>query len=1554
MRKIITLLLCLICSPVFAGQTPPPGVSGNFIINQSNQWAALAAAAAHNKIAGGTAYDPRDPAYGALCAGYNIYAGDSSTTTFAYTIPFTGSSSTDNSNFFVFYEATNNSGTATILNTSQFTVTGVNSGVGGTITLNSAVPTGSTLVIAHDDSAGIVAASTASVATGGYVIIPDKCTIYGSQANGTILHEASSLIGESFNPNSTYHGDGTTPVLYVISPRGFAPNFGINISGINQQFFEGFQITDLLVTGPGPLQALGFGAVPVLIGANGSSGAGGGNSPGIVVQYMTFLQGQVGFGAPTGGNSGYIFAVARFNNFTANTTAGIYGPLSDQQILGNDFVSNGEFGSYGNAGGMVVGPAEGAVGASGAARFLSNRFEFNLEGIVVKSGALINMEGNQFDGNSGCGLDLNTFWAQINMTGGWFRGNANGGGAFQGNTTAGQDAHICFNGSTNSGGLYVSNVKFLSNYSEGSTAPLGSNNATTPPYTLDFNGTPSNNNNIQFNGGEAQFGPSLTNNASVTDFAIYRQGQPSNLVIDIDGQAVQGKNANGSFPSQSRGLAANSWSGYTVFGDADSYNAQYQPLTNGYAAIVAKGLGLGPTYYILNDFSHLDCDVVNTEIVPNSNSTLQGNNFVTWLPSSEDVGYGGGFYTQHLQDTSTCRMGALTWMAVPNAYKVYGQAGTQTGSWSNDSGYGGSYGVVSQTNGSTLALSTTTNGGPIYLWFRMNGSNGGTFTYRLDSGPTTTVATQGNNAFTYSPTLSSFTLGGIRIPVSVAGAHTVNIAVTSSTSSSNTVIIEGIGTPPGVPLPGSSPTVVLGGQAYTSTTYPTAIAAFNTDQMTQANQLAADGLSVVFANVQKYFNFSTDILGSTFHYNSTGQGHIAEAFTSAIQGVLNPNRALDPLDFGATCNTQLFTQQFNGDPLQNGVNTIANSPLVTVNNYTFQPGVATQFGGGDVGKVFSVGYDTDQGPTTYVAAVVANGATFTNGSGTFTCSSSTNCAALGANMVSNTSNKNAVMGGYPSNPNNPATARDDTFAIQSASKASQLGGGIVSLPANCLIHNLVMANHTALVGNEGGMGYNQLTGYPNQDATPLYVAFNGFSDDVDNSSGSPVANNMGINLNTTYGTRFKDFVLICASFPYLPQGQSSAGFGFTAQAGLNADWVTLDHVGVTQCPVGFGTPLDWSKTITATGSVTGNTMTITAITSNALANYPSNPSDFLAVGRTVTGTGIAANSVINSAPPGGAAGTYILSQSSSATGTITITSSPPNVSGTGFIRNGWFGENGIGVNGSLTDFNLENTVFTNNYNTNWYDGPSSSGFGSNSSHMTGGRFESGGYGVIFDSVTNTQLTGVQWQATQCAVATVGSGWGHLQITGGWMQGNDCNPGSSAYSQVLLGGTGSDISFSGVSMDYHNFGGAGAPSSQQSKYVLSTTGSASVDYVIFDGGEERQGFNTAFENPANTAITHYKRNIGGLPVIDTTVIPTVSGCSFSALNGGIYSGGVTSGTTSTCTLTLTLPTVPNGWNCVGGDLTTGVNFAMSASTQTTCALTGATTSGDKLWFNGTPH
>lgn len=974
-----------------------------------------AARKAHNIIADKIRVLPTDPTYGGVCGGVSIFTGNGSTTSFTSPIKFRGSSSTDNSQIMIWYEPSNGFGTATILNTSQFSVTGVNSGNGVVITTNTPVPSGNTLVVAHDDSAAIVAAATAAVAKSGYVEIPDECTIYGSQANGTVLPEGAQLIGQGFTPNYQFQPTGAGPHLRVLAPGGAAPNFGFNISGKSQLFFEGFTITTNI---PGN-NSLGFLTVPVLIGANTSAGAGGGQSPGIVAQYMTFNSGKVGFGAPSGGSSGYIFAALRFNNFVANN-AGIYGPLSDLQLIGNNFSSNGAFGTYGDSGGAVIGPTQAAPGAAGASRYLSNRFEFNSEGLVIKAGYLISMADNQFDGNTNCGLNFNGNWGQINITGGWFRGNANGGSGGTGVTTAGRSGHICFNGTaTGNSGFMVDGTLFTTNYAMGAVNPLGTANATSPSYVIDFNAKGIDNDHITFKGGMAIHAAG-GNGSYVKEFAIFRNGRPKVFEVDMDGQPKQGGVIDSPMKALIRGISNSIWPSYTAYGD-DITQTPFFNANQEYPKLIADDLGGNLTYQTVS--YGFDCDVVDRKIFPTSYPGSFGNPLVSWLPSAADPTWGspgsGAPDSTHLSISRSCRMAGLTWMTIPSSYKVLGQNANcvKTGTWTNSSKYGGSYGVTSNTQTDATVCTIETDGGPIYLWYGLKEGDGGTFTYKLDNGPTTTLATNGSDSVSFDYTEG---VGAARIPVLTPGTHTVTVTVTSATNAANTVTVYGVGTPPGKAYFGGNPTVFFGGQLkQKDDALALATATYDNDHWSLANLLKADGLGVEFVDVRKYVK-SSDMDGVVNNTtpNVAGKQHLREAFQGVMQFIPN-SKSLAPVDprdpaYGAACNTRNFTNTYSS--ANNAVNATLGSPWITINNYTFVDGVATAKGGGDVGKVISImGWSAEANKVFTITAPPANNDTFTIGSRVYTWKTTLSGAAdevlIGATATDSVANMVAAING---------------------------------------------------------------------------------------------------------------------------------------------------------------------------------------------------------------------------------------------------------------------------------------------------------------------------------------------------------------------------------------------------------------------------------------------------------------------------------------------------------------------------------------------------------------
>jgi hypothetical protein len=86
------------------------------------------------------------------------------------------------------------------------------------------------------------------------------------------------------------------------------------------------------------------------------------------------------------------------------------------------------------------------------------------------------------------------------------------------------------------------------------------------------------------------------------------------------------------------------------------------------------------------------------------------------------------------------------------------------------------------------------------------------------------------------------------------------------------------------------------------------------------------------------------------------------------------------------------------------------------------------------------------------------------------------------------------------------------------------------------------------------------------------------------------------------------------------------------------------------------------------------------------------------------------------------------------------------------------------------------------------------------------------------------------------------------------------------------------------------------------------------------------------------------------VASTGTKPTVTGCSNTSTLGGATAGSYVSGTTGTCTVTITLPTGPtNGYACFAHDDTTAADYTHSAivTTVTTLTISGTTVSGDKV-------
>lgn len=105
------------------------------------------------------------------------------------------------------------------------------------------------------------------------------------------------------------------------------------------------------------------------------------------------------------------------------------------------------------------------------------------------------------------------------------------------------------------------------------------------------------------------------------------------------------------------------------------------------------------------------------------------------------------------------------------------------------------------------------------------------------------------------------------------------------------------------------------------------------------------------------------------------------------------------------------------------------------------------------------------------------------------------------------------------------------------------------------------------------------------------------------------------------------------------------------------------------------------------------------------------------------------------------------------------------------------------------------------------------------------------------------------------------------------------------------------------------------------------------------------------NDGSTTCTNY-RDLELRSIVSGGSVPGISGCSAGTQVGGNTGGSYNSGTTGTCTVTLTFSkTAPNGWVCNAQDTTTPADAQhQSATTTTTCTITGTTVSGDVITFD----
>jgi lysophospholipase L1-like esterase len=324
--------------------------------------------------------------------------------------------------------------------------------------------------------------------------------------------------------------------------------------------------------------------------------------------------------------------------------------------------------------------------------------------------------------------------------------------------------------------------------------------------------------------------------------------------------------------------------------------------TGCYASLLAYDEGATLSNYAIG--GSVACDVADQQVFPNALPAPTGNPVYTIMAGYNDaIKIGAGSYEPV---THLCNQASFSYLAT--SLRTPGSTGvTANNGWANDTRYAMT-GALSSTNGSSMTLSITTSGGPIYIWYELIDGNGGTFTYQVDTNSAVSEYTSTGASPLNQPihpgagsSLGTRGVGLIRVPVP-SGTHYVQFVVTSASSSSNTVEIVGLGTPSSVAAASSQPPIVyVGGIIKMQDDMSSgATSTYNGDVYSDVNLLAGDGLPLVFANVRNYLcvnivssvcenasgvsdmdNGSNDLTQDYVHPNGAGHGDLKQAFETA-------------------------------------------------------------------------------------------------------------------------------------------------------------------------------------------------------------------------------------------------------------------------------------------------------------------------------------------------------------------------------------------------------------------------------------------------------------------------------------------------------------------------------------------------------------------------------------------------------------------------------------------------------------------------------------------------
>jgi lysophospholipase L1-like esterase len=318
-------------------------------------------------------------------------------------------------------------------------------------------------------------------------------------------------------------------------------------------------------------------------------------------------------------------------------------------------------------------------------------------------------------------------------------------------------------------------------------------------------------------------------------------------------------------------------SNYDAFGDSITHGVGASTPALDYVSLIGTDEHANVTNRGIS--GALACDVTDLEIFPFETPTASTSTVYTMLIGTNDSNTKGtGAYEAVY---NSCVAAALTWIGVPSTSKVTAQSSgcVKTGNWLKNSSLPLA-GLYSQTNGDQMNCSITTQGGPLYIWYRVTDQNGGQFSISVDGGAPQNFS----NSFSTSIATQNGGHSGealARVTGLATGTHSVFMVVKSATSSSNPVFIFGVGTPSNGSA-ANTPHFYVGGIPRQDNDTKSAITAqYNTDIQNDIIAADQDGLYVIFVNIRAYLMGNASDMNDYLHPNNLGHSELRNAFEAS-------------------------------------------------------------------------------------------------------------------------------------------------------------------------------------------------------------------------------------------------------------------------------------------------------------------------------------------------------------------------------------------------------------------------------------------------------------------------------------------------------------------------------------------------------------------------------------------------------------------------------------------------------------------------------------------------